>query len=143
MTAQFAEELHYNGIEMRLFSLPLESSPHYQEYAPKIQCNCTALWRGYIGKWEIVDHSLYLIGIKGETVEGLNIQLSDIFPGCCDRIFAEWYTGKLRVPRGDCMDYVHMGFFSTYEEDLLIFVENGIVKISETISNINPGLPLQ
>ena len=136
MTAQFSEKLRYDGIEMPLYSLPLKSSPQFQEFAPKIECTSTALWRGYIGEWEIVGYDLYLIGIKGVTTEGKSIRLSDIFPNCGDRVLADWYTGKLRVPIGECIDYVHGDFLSVFEEDLFIDIKNGVVENSFTVSNI-------
>lgn len=38
-------------------------------FNPCFESNCTVLWRGYVGRWEIVDDRLCLIGLNG-TVEG-------------------------------------------------------------------------
>jgi DNA-directed RNA polymerase specialized sigma subunit len=42
-------------------------------------------------------------------------------------LLADWFTGVLRVPRGEMLAYVHMDFESIYEQDLLINVERGRV----------------
>ena len=57
--------------------------------------------------------------------EGANLET--VFPGYPDRVFAHWYTGTLRVPQGKVLKYVHMGYQSTFESDMLIDVERGVV----------------
>jgi len=49
-------------------------------FQPKFQSNCTALWRGYVGTWEIIENRLYLIIISGVIQDGEKAQLSTIFP---------------------------------------------------------------
>lgn len=53
--------------------------------------------------------------------------LETVFPGYPDRVFAHWYSGTLRIPQGNTLKYVHMGYQSTYERDLLIEVERGVI----------------
>ena len=48
-------------------------------------------------------------------------------------VFAEWFSGKLRIPLGETLQYVHMGYGSLYEKDLFIAVEKGIVVGEQTI----------
>jgi len=76
----------------------------------------TACWRKYIGTWEIRDNKLYLVSIEGI------FRLNSDTP-----IFADWYSGTLNIPRGNCSKYIHMGFESVYERYTLISVERGIV----------------
>ena len=52
-------------------------------------------------------------------------------------IFADWYTGVLRIPKGGILNYIHAGFDSVYEQELYIIIENGIVIRSKTIDNRN------
>ncbi|NLI28684.1 MAG: hypothetical protein GX423_01265, partial [Nitrospiraceae bacterium] len=56
-TAQFSELLDYNGKPERMFSVPLES--YFSAGHPKPDMfrgpMCTACWRGYVGKWKIMD----------------------------------------------------------------------------------------
>jgi len=47
----------------------------------------------------------------------------------------KWFTGKLRVPQGELLQYVHMGYSSTYEKELVITVEAGKVVKVEAIDN--------
>ncbi|SDG17896.1 hypothetical protein SAMN04244550_03550 [Rhodobacter capsulatus] len=44
-----------------------------------------------------------------------------------EKVFAQWYSGTLRIPQGELLDYVHMGYGSTYDWDLLLEVQSGVV----------------
>ncbi len=94
---------------------------------PKFSSNCTALWRGYVGTWEIVSDRLYLIELHGELKSGEDATLETVFPGYGDRVFAHWYSGIIRLPQGKMLEYVHMGYGSTYERDLLLEFEKGVL----------------
>jgi hypothetical protein len=62
--------------------------------------------------------------------------LKELFPDSGGgKVFAAWFSGTLRVPLGTQMEYVHMGYDSVYEFDLLIVVEKGMVKSTRTIDN--------
>lgn len=131
MTAQFGENLHYDGRDMSMCTQPLDDyfalggvNPGFGQDWP---LDCTALWRGYVGTWEIVDSRLYLIAISGKAANRVDANLESVFPGFPDRVFAHWYTGTLRVPQGKILKYVHMGHESTFESDLLIAVERGVI----------------
>ena len=43
-------------------------------------------------------------------------------------MFAHWYSGTIRIPQGELLEYVHGGYASTYERDLLLELERGVVK---------------
>ena len=128
MTAQISEGLRYNGEDLRMCTNPLSDYFAMGGANPGFECNCTALWRGYIGSWEIVDDRLYLIGISGTLEGGGEASLASVFPEFPDRVFAHWYSGTIRIPQGKRLEYIHMGYGSTYERDLLIVVERGILK---------------
>lgn len=136
MTAQIAEKLLFNGQWHSLCELPLDvffalggKSPHFA------YPNNTALWRGYVGTWSIENGRLYLVALNGHLDDGTLATLETLFPSFPDRVFAHWYSGKLRCPRGRRLEYVHMGFGSTYEEDLLIEVRKGVVIGTEVRRN--------
>lgn len=76
----------------------------------------TACWRCYQGTWEVRDGQLFLNSIDGR------FKLVGTEP-----LLADWFTGVLRVPRGETLAYVHMGFGSVYAEELHIHVERGRV----------------
>jgi hypothetical protein len=52
---------------------------------------------------------------------------------------ADWYSGLLRVPTGATIEYVHGGFLSMTEFDLIIEIDRGEVRRRWTIDN-RPGL---
>lgn len=56
------------------------------------------------------------------------VSIEKIFPGFPERVFAHWFSGTIRIPRGRVLDYGHMGYGLTYERDWLIEIERGIVK---------------
>lgn len=43
------------------------------------------------------------------------------------RVRADWFSGELRIPRGEMRQYVHGGYGSEYERDRLIMVDQGRV----------------
>jgi len=88
-----------------------------------------------VGTWDIQDSRLYLIDIAGSYEDGSPATLESLFPGFPDRVFAHWYSGTLRVPQGELLKYRHMGWASTFERDLLIEVEDGVVKAMQVQTN--------
>ena len=97
-------------------------------FYPGFESNSTALRRGYVGRWEIVEGRLYLVGLRGTLEDGTEASVATIFPEFPDRVFAHWYSGTIRIPQGKRLKYVHSGYGSTFEQDLLIDVERGVVK---------------
>jgi hypothetical protein len=53
--------------------------------------------------------------------------VATIFPDSPDRVFANWYTGTLRIPQGDRIKYFHGGFASVYERDLFLDIKQGVL----------------
>ena len=135
MTAQVGEKLIYEGEEMWMTSCPPLPLPHPRIAAlsfeqigkadgvPSIVFS-TACWRQYVGTWELRGGRLYLSKVEGRY---------KIIGG--EPIFAEWFSGALRVPRGEVLSYVHMGFESVYEEDFWLTIENGVLVKSWTVDN--------
>ena len=127
MTAQIAERLHYQGEDVAMCTNPLSDYFAKGGTNPRFECNCTALWRGYVGSWEIVDDRLYLVGLSGTLEGGADATLATIFPDFPDRVFAHWYSGTIRIPQGKQLEYVHMGYGSTFERDLFLDIERGVI----------------
>ena len=127
MTAQIAERLNYQGEDVAMCTNPLSDYFAMGGVRPCLVSNCTALWRGYVGSWEIVNDRLYLIGLNGTLEGGAEASLATIFPDFPDRVFAHWYSGTIRIPQGKQLEYVHMGYGSTFERDLLLDIERGVV----------------
>ena len=140
MTAQVSEQLHYKGEELSLCAEPLGYYLKTVRQDFELEAPSTALWRGYVGTWTIENKHLYLVKLLGykATPEGtVEIGLGDLFPDFPDGVFAHWYTGEMRCPMGGLLEYVHGGYASTYEKDLFLRFEKGIL-ISERI--VNNGL---
>lgn len=135
MTAQIPENLHYEGQEHAMCEEPLSLYFCLAGIKPDFEASSTGLWRGYVGTWEILDGRLYLIGINGKLNNGSEATVATFFKNYKERVFAHWFSGILRLPRGKLLNYVHMGFDSTYEEDLLIAIDKGVVTKSEVRCN--------
>ena len=135
MTAQVHEKLTFNGSHMSMCSEPLEQYFETLWCHPRFEMRSTNLWRGYIGTWEIVGIHLYLIELEGMLADGTSVSISTIFPNSKNEILASWFTGQLRIPQGKVLHYVHMGYASRHEQDLIIHIEKGVV--TKTIINNN------
>ena len=141
MTAQFAEILHHQGRKQRMCTEPLHDYFVLAGLEPRFEFSSTALWRGYRGEWAIIDGRLYLIGISGALEGGAPASLETFFPGFPDRVFAHWYSGQVRLPQGRQLEYVHGGYASTYEQDLLIDFDQGLVSQTTLRHNSVPAQP--
>jgi hypothetical protein len=135
MTAQIAENLLYEGDTVSMCTEPLAEYFFLSGNYPSFAANCTALWRGYVGSWEIKDHRLYLVGLEGTLEDGTDVSLATLFPDFPERVFAHWYSGTIRIPRGKQLKYVHSGYSSTFEQDLLLEIDQGVVVSTRTRHN--------
>jgi hypothetical protein len=132
MTAQVHERLILDGEWTSMASdppLPLEhprvvaGSEEHRRRASSI-VSSTACWRQYIATWEIKDGRFYLISIEGK------FELKGTEP-----LLADWFTGEVRVPMGEVIKYVHMGFASVFAEELFIAIANGEVVSRRHVDN--------
>jgi hypothetical protein len=136
-TAQAPDRIIYNGKEYKLHSNPLEAYfKKFPDKRPKADIMSTGLWRGYIATFEFIDKSLYLKDIQIEVRKkgGKNSfdtewksVVSEISPGN-GKLKIDWLTGILVIPFGEIVNYVHMGYGSTYENYILLEVSGGELK---------------
>lgn len=63
------------------------------------------------------------------------VGLGHLFPEYPDGVFAHWYTGELRCPRGALLKYAHGGFLSVYEEDRFFLVQRGVAIGERVVQN--------
>lgn len=154
MTAQQPDEITVEGeVKMGLCSLasdgtcslPLDSwfdlngskPPKDEEYWN------TSNSRGYVASWKVEDNKLFLVNVQSarfyENGEHShpddNYSMAKLFPGEDTPRLASWFTGELRVPEGEMLEYVHAGFISQYERDLFIEVEKGQVVNRRLVDN--------
>ena len=99
MTAQIGENLTYRGESVTMFTGPLENYFLMGGQRPDSDIMPTALSRGYIGSWEIAQGRLYLV--KRSDPNDRDVGLDWMFPVCPERVFAHWFNGTIRVPRGN------------------------------------------
>ena len=135
MTAQIAERMIHEGQTVSLMSNPLDVYFDLIGEQSRFEVTCTALWRGYVGTWEIVGDRLYLVGLDARYKSGERVRVDTLFPGYGERVFAHWYSGTLRLPQGKRIRYVHGGYDSEFERDLLLSVEHGVVVRREVRHN--------
>ncbi len=136
-TAQEPDKIFYNGKEYKLFLNPLEEYfEKYPEKRPKSIIESTSLWRGYVASFELKDNQLFLKDIEIQyrdttSIKRRNIKwksvLTDVFPDS-SMLRLTWITGLFIIPKGKIIDYVHMGYGSTYEEYTILEIDNGSLK---------------
>lgn len=136
MAAQLSDILILDGLKMNLFSNPLESYwDLYPKKRPAFQTskNCR---RGYIATWELCDSLLILRDVEGNITKRNFIFWKKIVPYSWRLLFpkvksggivASWFTGKIRIPQGNSMIYVHNGYDSRFEREMIISIDKGKV----------------
>lgn len=138
MTAQSCETLLLRGDKLALCTEPLATYLESSGNPVKFDAEWTSCWRGYTGTWTIEGERLYLVKLEGKsrTAAGwVERSLADVFPDYPDGVFAHWYTGELRCPRGKLLQYSHGGYGSRYEQDLFIDVVRGVVVAERLVVN--------
>jgi uncharacterized protein (TIGR02996 family) len=152
MTAQIGDWLEFRGQQYTLHTEPLELWFAQGHPRPELPPLSTACWRGYIAHWRIQQNRLELLHMQmdmgytplassppsqGTLIVGRrsasvpasaspsNSPLALIFPDLEPPIGATWYTGILQVPLGECVQYVHMGYASTYERYRYLHIFRG------------------
>lgn len=135
MTAQIAERLRYQGEQFAMCDHPLGCYFSMAGISPGFEMSSTALWRGYVGTWEITDGRLYLVALWGTLHGGSEVCLATFFPDFPTRVFAHWYSGTIRVPQGKMLEYVHQGYQSTFERDLFLEIEKGVLSSTRVRHN--------
>ncbi|HEX8337423.1 MAG TPA: hypothetical protein VF621_11880 [Pyrinomonadaceae bacterium] len=142
MTAQAHEHVIIDGEATTMMTCPPLPQSHprilyagppgsfkLKEGVPSVVFS-TACWRGYIGTWELKEGRLYLVNLQGsyEVVGGGPVP-------------ADWVSGWIRAPRGELLEYVHMGFESVYEEELQVRFEDGVEVERRVVVNGRKGEP--
>lgn len=158
MTAQAPDSLIFEGREVAIRSNPLEALWSESRPRPRFVPTSTALWRGYIATWAVESGRLYLVRLEGRVAvdhlgnvefghldfmqERIGVSLSpsprpvslqSLFPTASGPVPATWFSGEIRIPEGECVDYVHMGYDSVYERELRLRFEDGILVDSHSI----------
>ena len=139
MTAQASDYIIYKGVQNSMGTEPLQQylqkrSRKKRKKPIRLVAPHTACWRGYICGWEVLGSKLYLVDFKGFIENEKIVDINYVFPSK-QKVFAKWFTGSIRIPQGEMLDYVHGGYQSLYEKDLFIKFKKGILISEEEKDN--------
>lgn len=136
MTAQRPDVLILRSEKRSLLATPLDV--YLKAAHPKnlFTPATTALWRGYVATWIIESKHLYLQSVKGWTPSrdrNGDDCMDLVFPNDKGPIFAHWVSRELRVANGPLTTYVHGGFGSRYQSELVFQVDDGRIVETKTV----------
>lgn len=142
-TAQLPDKLVYNGDTLAIFSNPLEQLPGIDSLRPllfgavqeTVPTNCA---RGYQAIWTLSNNELFLSGICScYGKENRQASLKQLFAGTFQngQVKASWVNSNIHSPQGRLLLYVHAGYESLYETDVIFRIEQG--RLTEIVSYDN------
>ena len=158
-TAQAGDILIWKGETLTLFSNPLELRPDWKEISKIINLELenedkrlypekykseevesmmsTACCRFYIAEWIIINDKIYLNNIYACHDNKVKVDLKKIFGKELkdNLLFGDWITNKLNVPKGECIEYVHLGYNSIYETETILDLNKGVLVDSKSYNN--------
>jgi len=127
MTSQVPEILLLDGEKHGMCTEPLARYLRSVGTKANFCAPNTSCWRGYIGTWEVIDDRLCLTALEATLESGETASLATLFPDTPPPVFAHWFSGVARLPPGEMLEYVHGGYESAYERDLLLKFEAGLL----------------
>jgi hypothetical protein len=131
MTAQIKEILLYKGNKVGMATEPL--NPYLQNRKDiNFGFQSTACRRGYLGFWELRGKKLFIV--KLIVTKDKQVDLNYLFPGE-NEVFADWFNGEIRIPQGELLQYIHMGYESIFEKDLILKFKKGVLIDERVIDN--------
>ena len=134
-TEQAPDRIIYRGQEYSLygFSNPLEAwFEKFPDKRPVDGIMTSALWRGYIATFEVIDDQLFVVNIEIEVADSVASDsystkwisvMDDVFPSQ-PRVKVDWLSGLLVIPCGEIVEYVLLGN-DTYSEYALLEFHDG------------------
>jgi len=125
MTSQIPDTIYYQDRRCQLMATPLEAYFAMGVARPELNCTYLALWGGYIATWRLVDGQLFLVHLRPGMADAPKLTLGMVFPGQGRRVFASWFTGRLRIPDGRCLASWDGGFMSAHERETLVEITEG------------------
>ena len=137
-TAQAPDILKIGDQTYSIYTNPLqpflEANP---KLLPESEVTSSGLWRGYIATWVVRDGRLFVEDVRVLTKAAMDPDapeskqyrsvMKELFGNASPRV-ATWFTGHLIVPKGEVVDYVHMGYASTWSSYLVVTVVKGEIQ---------------
>jgi len=110
MTLQASESIKIGEEEYWMDNYPL--TDYLKDKGYKFVIKHSACWRGYVGKWELKNNELYLIGFNSQIISRSPdgsivpkiLDLRFLFPDASE-VKATWFTGFLEIPIGKVIGY--------------------------------------
>ena len=146
MTQQTEETLIAGGRAYTIRELPLGActDASVRERMTHLQASSSALWRGYLGTWEIKAGRLWLVDLEAtirehhDPTDPANWQHADrgmawLFPGTSGPVLADWFTGVLESPRGRAQRTGQYSYGTPYTR--VFHVEAGAIVGTELLDN--------
>ncbi len=143
-TAQVADILIYNNDTLSILDNPLEQlsdiySLRLKLFGNKTGCITTACERKYIAEWTIIDNQLYLTGIYSCCYfeDKIKSDLKQLFGKkfINGKVKADWVTANISSPQGKLLYYVHSGYESLYEKEVVFEIVDGQLKTTTSYDN--------
>lgn len=132
-TAQQPDVIQIDGKDHALNTNPLAARLHALGWKPPENAAIwSSNWRGYVARWKIEEGQLVLVDATVQlrrAERGVQTETSvreELFPSI-PRVVADWYSGALIIPDGEVVDYVHMGYGTTYDHYQVIRISEGRV----------------
>jgi hypothetical protein len=79
-------------------------------------------------------HGNLLEKLREEVTEHKEIDIQFLYQTNAP-VFADWFTGVIRVPMGEMLEYVHMDYYSVFEEDMFLEFIKGILIKTQVVNN--------
>lgn len=131
MTLQASEIIFINEEKCSTRDEPLNIYIENLKIKPSFHYPTTACWRGYIGTWEVKDDKLYLIDLIGYLNQYIQdkqkeVGLDYLFPDE-NEVFAEWYTGEIKVDKGEIIGINETTYRWIFEESISLKIIKGLL----------------
>ena len=153
-TAQAPDILLYDNKVYDVHANPLESFYPDKTSRPQFQIRPGSIssgnWRGYTAIWEIIGETLFLKGIDSWVCESKfsdekchKADLKELFGVRFQkgRVEANWFNGEVRIPDGKMLQYVHMGYGSVHEREILLTFQSGRITGKKVVDNTKRKFP--
>lgn len=122
MTAQFPDRVLYDGDEYITYDEPLS---FYKEL-PQFLDLSTENIKGYVAVWTIIVDRLFIVSlcgyVPGRTDKGLRLA----FPDVQEPVFADWYSGELKLRGGQLLGRSEI--WPIYEREVVLTVRGGRIQ---------------
>lgn len=130
MTAQIMDCIDFAGKVYKTASEPLKPWLQTRRNSKlRFRRHCSALRRGYLSQWAVIEGGLYLTSFSAVDPEGIQIGLQKLFKESSDKVAATWFSGKIMCPMGGLIQYAHCGYESVYEYELILwFIAGNLIE---------------